>query len=388
MEFNRWLNESIVSFINYVDSDIIRLLFNTKILSIPRQSQLKQTLESVFNKGSARLDTDKSVLITFFHEHLLAISKRLKDFRHLNLAYQTLIKLYKEEERGYLYINIIKIYSKKLFIEGIKTSNLSEFINSLRMLISACQVTRPPPHSQVIGLYYALNMTFRASFRLNNLQSFTSLLRIVNNEHSKLPSLYGYPKAHQIEFKYYEGRFHIYEQQLNQAEESLDFAFRNCDKDSFRNKRLVLRYLIPVKAYKGKFPTQALLVKYKLQDLGDILNSIKQGNIEMFNISLEANQDKFINQGIFVMIESLKLLAYRNLFKRTVRILQSFQVKLSSFSTALAVAGVKSISLLEIECIFTNLINKKWIKGYISSCQKTVVFSKLDPFPKITDNID
>ena len=316
------------------------------------------------------------------------MTKKLKLFGHLNSAYQSLVKLYKEEERGYAYINIVKTYSKKLFIEGIKTNNLSEVINSLRILISSCQVARPPPCSQVIGLYFALNMTFKASFRLNNLQSFTSLLRIVNNEHSKLPSIENYPKAQQIEFKYYEGRFHIYEQELNEAEECLNFAFQACDKESFRNKRLILRYLIPVKAYKGKFPTPALLQKYKLLDLAEILDSIKQGNVFMFDKSLESNQDKFISQGIYVMIESLKLLAFRNLFKRTVKIMQSSQVKLSSFSTALAVAGVKNISILEIECIITNIINKKWIKGYISSSQKTVVFSKLDPFPKITENID
>ena len=281
-------------------------------------------------------------------------------------------------------MSIIKSYSKKLFTEGIKNSTLGEVINSLRILISSCQVTKPPPYSQVIGLYFALNMAFRTTFRLNNLQNFTSLLRIVNNPHSKLPSLISYPKAQQVEFKYYEGRFHIYEQQLNEAEECLNFAFQICDKDSFRNKRLVLRYLIPVKAYKGIFPTQALLIKYKLQDLGEILTSIKQGNIELFNRSLELNQNKFIQQGIYIMIENLKLIAYRNLFKRTVKILGGFQIKLSSFLTALAVAGVKSISLLEIECILANLINKKWIKGYISSAQKTVVFSKVDPFPKIT----
>jgi len=339
------------------------------------------------NQGGIQ-DNNKSVLLAFFIEHLTALTKRLKIFIHLNQAYQSLIKLFKEEDQGYSYINLIKAYTKKLFTEGIKHSCLGELINSLRILISACQVTRPPPCSQVIGLYYALNMTFRVSLRLNNLQNFTSLLRIVNNPHSKLPSLAHYPKSQQVEFKYYEGRYHIYEQQLNEADECLNFAFNLCDKNSFKNKRLLLRYLIPVKVFKGIFPTQALLVKYKLQDLGEILMSIKQGNVELFNRSLQENQSKFIQQGIYIMIENLKLVAYRNLFKRTLKIMQSFQVKISSFSVALAVAGTKSISLLEIECILANLINKKWIKGYISSSQKTVVFSKAEPFPKITEIVD
>ncbi|OMJ77649.1 hypothetical protein SteCoe_22735 [Stentor coeruleus] len=385
--FQRWLNECIVGFVNYSEDDLIRLLFKSDIQSIPHGSNLKQAIETTLNKGSSKLDTDKAILMGFLEEHLTSLTKRLKAFGHTNLAFRNLIKLF-QEERGYAYINVVKEYAKKLFGEGIKSSNLGEIVNSLRMFISSCQVTRPLPYSQVIGLYYALNMAFKTSFRINNLQNFTSLLRIVNNEHSKLPSLDNYPKAQQVEFKYYEGRFHIYEQELNQAEECFDFAFRLCDKDSFRNKRLVLRYLIPVRAYKGIFPTQALLVKYKLTDLSEVLTSLKQGNIELFNRTLEANQDKFIKQGIYIMLESLQLLAYRNLFKRTQSILKTTHVKLSSFSTVLAVAGVKSISLLDVECILVNLINKKWIKGYISSSQKTVVFSKVDPFPKITEISD
>ena len=99
MDFNRWLNETIVSFMNYVESDLIRLLLNTKIHNIPKGSSLKSTLETIINKG-VRQEDDKSVLITFLIEHLTAISKRLKNFKHLNLAYQSLVKLFKEEEQG------------------------------------------------------------------------------------------------------------------------------------------------------------------------------------------------------------------------------------------------------------------------------------------------
>jgi hypothetical protein len=388
MDFNRWLNETIVAFLNYVDCDLSRLLTKTIIDSVPRSSVLKDSLESFLHKGNPKLTKEKPHLLPFLLEHLSSLSSRHKRFKHINLAFQSLVKIYQEDEQGYFYIGIIKAYTKKLFHEGAKSANLGEVVNSLRMLISCCQSARPMPNSQAVGLYFALNTAFKTSFRLNNLQNITSLLRIVNSQHSRLPSLENFPKAQQVEFKYYEGRFNIYEQELSRAEECLDYAFRVCNKDSFRNKRLALRYLIPVRAFKGKFPTQALLVKYKLKDLSDVLKSVKQGNIAMFSNTLEIYQDKFIKQGIYIMIESLRLLVYRNLFKRTVQILNTTQVKLSAFSIALTVAGAKSISLLEIECIIVNLINQKWLKGYISSAQKTVVFSKVDPFPKITNIID
>lgn len=385
MEFNRWLNETIVSFMSFNDSDLSRLLFLTKVSHVPARTSLESTLQGVLNKGVSKDFTEKSHFIKFLAEHILAVHKRPTDFKHMNSAYKSLVKIYQEDERGYDYLAIVQDYTKKLFKEGAKCGELGEVVNSLRTFVSSCQVTRPFPYSQVVGLYFALIISFKASFRMNNLQNVTSLLRIVNSQFSKLPSIDLYPKSQQVEFKYYEGRFYLYEQELVKAETCLELAFRICDKNNYKNKRILLRYLILVKAYKGIFPTQNLISKYKLKDLGELIFSLKKGNIGNFDRILTGNRNKFIKQGMFVMLEGLKLLAFRNLFKITSKILNSFQVKISSFATALSVAGVKSISFLEIECILVNLIDKKWLKGYISSSQKTLVLSKVDPFPKIAE---
>jgi tetratricopeptide (TPR) repeat protein len=385
MEFNRWLNESIVCFLNFNDSELSRLLFSTKVIHVPAKPYLSGSLESVLNKGASKDFSEKSHLQNFLTEHILAVLKRPLNFKHLNSAYKSLIKLYQEDERGYDYLAVVQDYTKRLLKEGSKCGELGEVINSLRMFVSSCQVTRPFPYSQVVGLYFALNISFKTSFRMNNLQNVTSLLRIANSQFSRLPGIELFPKAQQVEFKYYEGRLYLYEQELQKAEECLEFAFRICDKNNYKNKRILLRYLIPVKAYKGVFPTQKLILKYKLKDLGELIFCLKQGNISGFDRVLTANQNKFIKQGIFIMLEGLKLLAFRNLFKRTAKILEISQVKIASLVTALSVAGVKSISFLEIECILVNLIDKKWLKGYISSGQKTLVLSRVDPFPKIAE---
>jgi len=112
---------------------------------------------------------------------------------------------------------------------------------------------------------------------------------------------------------------------------------------------------------------------------------LKQGNAQAFDKILSQNQEKFIKQGIFVMLAGLKLLVYRNLFRRTAKILEGSQVKISALVQAMAVAGVKSISFFEVECIVVNLIDKKWLKGYISSASKVLVLSKAEPFPKIAE---
>ena len=52
MDFNRWLNETIVAFINYIEVDLIRLLFNSKIRNIPKPSNLPSALQTTLNNGT------------------------------------------------------------------------------------------------------------------------------------------------------------------------------------------------------------------------------------------------------------------------------------------------------------------------------------------------
>lgn len=52
MDFNRWLNETIVAFINYIEVDLIRLLFNSKIRNIPKASNLPSALQTTLNNGT------------------------------------------------------------------------------------------------------------------------------------------------------------------------------------------------------------------------------------------------------------------------------------------------------------------------------------------------
>eukprot|EP00962_Isochrysis_galbana_P047596 scaffold19502_cov105-Isochrysis_galbana.AAC.3 len=48
------------------------------------------------------------------------------------------------------------------------------------------------------------------------------------------------------------------------AERNLAYAFDHCPALAFTNKRLALRYLVPVRLALGSFASRALLVKYRL----------------------------------------------------------------------------------------------------------------------------
>ena len=135
----------------------------------------------------------------------------------------------------------------------------------------------------------------------------------------------------------------------------------------------------------GKFPSTGLLEKYSLQEeYGPILTAIKIGDVAAYETALMEAQALFIKKGMLIMMENLRIIAYRNLFKKTwIALGKTSRIKLAWFETAMNLRKVK-ITMPEIECFFANLVYKEWVKGYISAEHAMVVLSNTEPFPKIS----
>jgi len=71
-----------------------------------------------------------------------------------------------------------------------------------------------------------------------------------------------------------------------------------------------------VKLLKSQYPLEKLLHKYKLNQFADLIQSIKRGDLENFNTNLEKNQKFYIQKGIYLILEKLKIFVYRNLFRK------------------------------------------------------------------------
>lgn len=48
----------------------------------------------------------------------------------------------------------------------------------------------------------------------------------------------------------------------------------------------------------------------------EVTAAVKQGNLLRLNEALEANEKFFIKCGIYLILEKLKIITYRNLFKK------------------------------------------------------------------------
>jgi hypothetical protein len=273
--------------------------------------------------------------------------------------------------------------------KGEKQRYMVDTQDLLKKFLQKMVVDRAPlPVSKRMGCLFILTHLFKIYFRLNNLKMCTYLIKMVR----MLPPLSSYPMSQQVTYQFYYGRLMLFEEQYEKAEEALRFAFQHCHRNSIRNKRRLLTFLIPISLLFGRYPAMILLRKYKLMAYEPIIRSVRRGDLLLFQQSLESHADELIRQGVYLVLEKLKMHVYRNLFRlvhNRINIPQTQaastptnQLPLSLLVSSLSVMG-KEMDMDELECILANLIYAGQMKGYIAH-HRCVVLSKQDPFPTFT----
>jgi hypothetical protein len=150
--------------------------------------------------------------------------------------------------------------------------------------------------SKKAAVLFIVNELFRIYFRLNTLRLCKNVKK--PTEAKKLHELG--TMGQMVTYKYFSGRLSLFEDDFNTAEEQLEYAYNNCPYNAIRNKRCILRYLIPVKLYQGKLPTMQLLQEYQLVEFINVVDSIRKGDLRAFNNALLEYQHMFIRYVIII----------------------------------------------------------------------------------------
>uniref|UniRef100_A0A4W3J0D2 PCI domain-containing protein 2 n=1 Tax=Callorhinchus milii TaxID=7868 RepID=A0A4W3J0D2_CALMI len=230
------------------------------------------------------------------------------------------------------------------------------------------------------GMLFLINQLFKIYFKINKLHLCKPLIRAIDSSNLKDE----YSMAQRVTYKYYVGRKAMFDSDFKQAEEYLSFAFEHCHRSSQKNKRMILIYLLPVKMLLGQMPTVQLLRKYDLLQFSDVTKAVSEGNLLLLNEALTKHEIFFIRCGIFLILEKLKIITYRNLFKKVYLLLKTHQLPLDAFLVALKFMQVEDVDIDEVQCILANLIYVGQIKGYISHQHQKLVVSKQNPFPPLS----
>jgi len=230
------------------------------------------------------------------------------------------------------------------------------------------------------GMLNLVNQLFKIYFKVNKLHLCKPLIRAV--ESSALKDRFS--KSQLVTYKYYVGRKYMFDNNLKEAEEYLRYSFEHCHRESQSNKRLILIYLIPVKMLLGQMPKQSLLTKYDLGQFAGVMEAVKEGNVFNLSKALEEHEKTFIKWGIFLILEKLKIITYRTLFKKVTLLMKSHQISVEAYTTALKMMKVDDIDNDETACILANLIYQGRIKGYLSHQHNKLVVSKQNAFPPLS----
>ncbi|XP_046694372.1 PCI domain-containing protein 2 [Silurus meridionalis] len=230
------------------------------------------------------------------------------------------------------------------------------------------------------GMLFLVNQLFKIYFKINKLHLCKPLIRAIDSSNLKDD----YSMAQRVTYKYYVGRKAMFDSDFKLAEEYLSFSFQHSHRSCKRNKRLVLIYLLPVKMLLGHMPTNLLLKKYDLLQFADVTKAVGEGNLLLLNEALAKHETFFIRCGIFLILEKLKIITYRNLFKKVYLLLKTHQLPLDAFLVALKMMQVEDVDIDEVQCILVNLIYMGHIKGYISHQHQKLVVSKQNPFPSLS----
>uniref|UniRef100_A0A671UHK8 PCI domain-containing protein 2 n=1 Tax=Sparus aurata TaxID=8175 RepID=A0A671UHK8_SPAAU len=230
------------------------------------------------------------------------------------------------------------------------------------------------------GMMFLSNQLFKIYFKINKLHLCKPLIRAIDSSNLKND----YSPAQKVTYKYYVGRKAMFDSDFKPAEEFLSYAFHHCHRSSQKNKRMILIYLLPVKMLLGHMPTHQLLRKYDLMQFADVTKAVSEGNLLLLNEALSKHETFFIRCGIFLILEKLKIITYRNLFKKVYLLLRTHQLPLDAFLVALRMMQLEDVDIDEVQCILANLIYMGHIKGYISHQHQKLVVSKQNPFPPLS----
>lgn len=265
-----------------------------------------------------------------------------------------------------------------------KDENMERACECLMQLFRICATdTRSTlANTKRLGMIFIINQLFKIYFRINKLHLCKPLIRALDSanvfEHCSL--------AQKVTYNYYLGVKTLFDLKIAEAEKLLDFVFTNCHPESRKNKRLTLIFLIPIKMLLGRMPSQELLDKYDLNQFNDVKKAVIAGRVGDLDNAIETHSDFFWRYGIYLIIEKLRPIVLRNLFKKVAKCAKTHQVDMELILKALRlVQPGEEIKMEEVHCILSNLIYEGRIKGYLAIAHQKLVLSKANPFPPITE---
>lgn len=208
--------------------------------------------------------------------------------------------------------------------------------NTLRSAFSTCLTDKSfvktplgtddtgSPAGKKIGIYAIANICLKILFQCHKSRNAE---QIFANIDLQSPPLAIYPKAQQVTYLYYLGRFHFSMNHFYRALKCLEHAYSLLPADpSFApsQKRLILIYLVTSSLICGRFPSPRLFARPEAhgfqQIFGPVVRAVKTGDLALFRAATSLDQTKnryaewMLHYRILLQLQSrCEILVYRSL---------------------------------------------------------------------------
>lgn len=273
---------------------------------------------------------------------------------------------------------------QKPFKLSKKDENMERACECLMQLFRICATdTRVAlENSKRLGMIFIINQLFKIYFRINKLHLCKPLIRALDTA-----NVFDYCNlAQKVTYNYYLGIKTLFDLKIAEAEKLLDFVINNCHPESRKNKRLTLIFLIPIKMLLGRMPTKQLLDHYDLNQFYDIKKAVINGHVGDLDSAIETHSDFLWRYGIYLIIERLRPIALRNLFRKVAKCANTHLIDMDLILRAVKmVQPNEDVQMEEVHCMLSNLIYEGRIKGYLSIGHQKLVLSKVNPFPPVSE---
>eukprot|EP00160_Parvularia_atlantis_P015918 Unigene4797_Nuclearia_a/m.14666 Unigene4797_Nuclearia_a/g.14666 ORF Unigene4797_Nuclearia_a/g.14666 Unigene4797_Nuclearia_a/m.14666 type:complete len:410 (+) Unigene4797_Nuclearia_a:40-1269(+) len=272
---------------------------------------------------------------------------------------------------------------KELRSQGRPADRMTDVAQALNTVFKTCMSDRAPMHeSKKLGALNVVNNLFKVYFRLRQLRLCVNLVRSVHM--AGFPDMDQFPASHIVTYRFYQGLLSFYDEHYGKAAEEMRAVLHRCHREAKHNRRLVLSYLVPMRVLEGTMVHEDRLKRYGLAVYAPMLRAVRQGRVGRFVQELDVLETPLQRRGLYFVFERLRLIAYRNLFKRALTIVKTHKLSLATLLTCLHVAGLADATTDDLECVLAVLIDRGFIKGYIAHDKGFLVVSQTNAFPPLT----
>lgn len=276
-----------------------------------------------------------------------------------------------------------------LSIDNLAETNVNKTIELLTETFRVCTSDRCTEQrlSKKWGAIQILNQLLKLCHRIKRYELGEQLLSFAEQS---LEFRHYLLEDQKMTYDYFLGKSYLFKDDYQKAMACFDPIFQRCPKFMSKNKASILIHLCLAKMQFGYTPALNIVSKYQLNEFYDLLVAIKQGQLYEFDEYIKnIHHQYFLSKGLLLHVETLYLLAVRNLF-RQVWLLMNRENKISveTFTRAFEWSyHGQTIDQLQCLTLLATLISQNRLKAYISYKHMIVVLSKEDPFPKIQQMI-